>query len=198
MSTDFFHLSFVVIFLSFTLVRMYYHRLAARTAGQAEYKEGRLHTALRLLVGVPFMLGLLAYMVRPALFAWARFSAPNWMQWLGLALGLACLPLIVWVQRALGSNFSTTLHVRDEHTLVTRGPYRWVRHPMYTVLFALEIALLLLTQNWFIGGVPLAALSLIVATRLRREEQTMLDRFGDEYRAYMSRTGRFWPRGSAF
>ncbi len=104
---------------------MYYHRLATRTAGRVEYIEGRLHKALRLLVGVPFMLGLVGYTLRPALFAWAGFPAPGWTQWLGLAL---------------------------------------------------------------------AALSLIVVARLRREEQTMLDRFGDLYRAYMARTGRFWPR----
>jgi protein-S-isoprenylcysteine O-methyltransferase Ste14 len=109
-------------------------------------------------------------------------------------MGLASLPLIVWVQQALGSNFSTTLHVREEHTLVTHGPYRWVRHPMYTVLYLHFISIFLLTQNWFIGGVFLVALTLIVGLRLKNEEATMVDKFGEAYRSYMLRTGRFLPR----
>lgn len=56
------------------------------------------------------------------------------------------------------------------------------------------VAVFLLTENWFIGGFFLGALTLIVATRLKREEQVMLEKFGDEYRTYMQQTGRFLPR----
>jgi protein-S-isoprenylcysteine O-methyltransferase Ste14 len=100
---------------------------------------------------------------------------------------------MVWVQRALGANFDVTLLVCAEHTLVTTGPYRWVCHPMYSVLFLFELAVLL-TANWFVGGVPLVALTLIVATRAKREEAVMLNTFGEAYRHYMERTGRFLPR----
>jgi protein-S-isoprenylcysteine O-methyltransferase Ste14 len=102
--------------------------------------------------------------------------------------------LILWIQWALGSNFSTTLHVREEHTLVTFGPYRWVRHPMYSVLFVFLVGIFLITANWYIGGVPLAALILIVVTRLPKEEAAMLEKFGAEYQHYMQTTGRFLPK----
>ena len=190
----FFHWMFVFIFVGFSLIRAYYHRLAENTKGQVEYREGRLHVALRLLVGIPFMLTLVAYMVQPSILDWARIQFPAWMQWIGVALGLASLPLIWWVQSALGSNFSTVLHVRDEHTLVTSGPYRWVRHPMYTVLYMNLLAAFLLTENWLIGGVFLVSLTLIVASRIHREEQTMLEKFGGQYQDYMQQTGRFLPR----
>jgi protein-S-isoprenylcysteine O-methyltransferase Ste14 len=142
------------------------------------------------------MLALGGYMLWPGVLAWAAFSLPAWARGLGLALGLLSVALMVWVQRALGANFDVTLHLRAEHTLVMDGPYRWVRHPMYSVLFLFELAVLLLSANWFVGGVPLVALALIVATRVRREEQVMLTTFGETYRRYMQRTGRFLPRRS--
>jgi len=133
-------------------------------------------------------------MVRPGLLAWATVELPEWLQWLGVLLGLASLPLIWWVQEALGSNFSTTLHVRSEHTLVTQGPYRWVRHPMYTVLYMVLLAVFLLTGNWLISGVFLVSMTMIVLFRLGNEEAVMLEKFGEDYRRYMQRTGRFLPR----
>jgi protein-S-isoprenylcysteine O-methyltransferase Ste14 len=194
MNENFFHWIFVLIFISFTAVRAYYQRQASLSRGSVQYKEGKLHIALRLIFGIPFMLVFLVYMVRPSILSWANLDFPAWLQWTGVILGLASLPLIVWVQQALGSNFSTTLHVREEHTLVTQGPYRWVRHPMYTVLYVHFISILLLTQNWFIGGVFLMALTLIVFLRIRNEEAAMIEKFGEGYRAYILRTGRFLPR----
>ena len=194
MNDNFFHWAFVLIFISFTIVRAYYQRMASRSRGGVQYKEGKLHIALRLIFGIPFMLLLVAFMARPDILSWARLDFPGWLQWLGVFLGLASLPLIIWVQQVLGSNFSTTLHIRDEHTLVTGGPYRWVRHPMYTVLYLHFISIFLLSQNWFVGGVFLIALTLIVILRIRNEEAAMIEKFGEGYRAYMLRTGRFLPR----
>jgi protein-S-isoprenylcysteine O-methyltransferase Ste14 len=190
----YFHWTFIFVFVGFTAIRAYYHRLAEKTRGRVEYREGRTLKLLRLGFGLPFILALLGYMIQPGILGWARFPLPAWAQWVGVGLGLASLPLIWWVQAALGSNFSTPLHVRDEHTLVTRGPYRWVRHPMYTVLYIHFTGVLLLTRNWLIGCVFLLALTLIVAGRIRSEEALMVEKFGESYQRYMGRTGRFLPR----
>ena len=190
----FFHLVFVFVFWAFTLIRAFYQRKAQRNRGKVEFREGRLYLLARLSIGIPFMLLFFAYLIRPSLLAWANLPLPVWARWTGVILGLTSLPLILWVQRALDDNFSTTLHVRDEHSLVTGGPYRWVRHPMYTVLYIHWIGIALITANWVIGGVPLLALTLIVASRLKKEEALMIEKFGDRYRWYMERTGRFFPR----
>lgn len=190
----FFHLIFVFTFVTFTAIRMYYHRMAQKTAGSITCFEGRVNATLRALFGVPYIFLLFAYMFYPGLLAFAVVPLPETAQWVGAALSILVLPGILWVQRALGSNFSTTLHLRAEHTLVTWGPYRWVRHPMYTLFFIQAVGLLLLTRNLFIGGVYLLALTLIVATRTAREEAVMLDKFGEPYRNYMRSTGRFLPK----
>ncbi len=77
---------------------------------------------------------------------------------------------------------------------MTSGPYRYMRHPMYTALFLSMAAILLLTRSWLVGGVPLVGLCVIVLLRVEREERVMIGKFGDAYRDYMKRTGRFLPR----
>lgn len=126
--------------------------------------------------------------------AWAELLLPQWSQWLGVGLGMVSPPLLARTQEALGSNLSATLHVRRDHTLATGGPYRYLRHPMYTALFLSLGTILLLTRNWLVGGVPLVGLCVIVLLRVRHEERVMLETFGDAYREYFQRTGRFWPR----
>lgn len=194
MDQTFFHLVFVFVFVTFAVIRAVYQKRTEGARSGARFKEGKLLTLFRLAVGLPFMILVVAYLVQPGLLGWATFPLPAWAQWAGVGLGLASLPLIVWVHEALGSNFSTTLHVRDAHTLVTRGPYRWVRHPMYTVLYVHFFAVLLLTRNWLVGGVFLLAMTLIIAQRLKHEEATMIETFGDSYREYMRHTRRFLPR----
>lgn len=193
MPQTFFHLTFIFVFVAFMGIRAFYFRKAQLYGGQAEYKEEKL-TKIRQSFGLIFPLSILAYMIWPSILEWATFSLPVWAQWIGVALGMFTLPFIWWVQWALDVNFSVILHVRKEHTLITHGPYRWIRHPMYSALYMHGLSTLLLTRNWFIGGMYLLALTAIVVARLKNEEVTMIEKFGDEYRQYIKRTGRFLPK----
>lgn len=194
MNPTFYHLVFIGMFVAFAIIRVAYRRLAARTSGKIELRESNLHVGLRVGFALAYALLLLAYIVRPDLLAWAQLPLPEWVRWVGIILGLASLLAILWVHWALGSNFSTTLHIREGHTLVTHGPYRWVRHPMYTALLSYLLAMFLLTGNWLVAGPPILALLLVVATRLNKEEAAMTEKFGAQYSAYIKRTGRFLPR----
>ncbi|MDP3696794.1 MAG: isoprenylcysteine carboxylmethyltransferase family protein [Candidatus Taylorbacteria bacterium] len=191
MEQKFFHVSFIILFVLILAIRAYCHRLAIKYAGKTEFKEKRL---MRAIIGVPFVLLLVKYMIDPGFFVWARLDMPAWLQWLGFALGTASIPITVWIHANLGINFSSVLHVREKHTLSTTGPYKWVRHPMYTVLFMHFLGILFLTENLFIGGVSLLGFIIIIAGRLKNEERLMLETFGDDYRRYMERTGRFLPK----
>ena len=73
------------------------------------------------------------------------------------------------------------------------GPYRWIRHPLYDSAALLTVAVSLIAANWFlfVTGVVLFGLLII---RTRTEEANLVARFGDSYRTYMERTGRFLPR----
>jgi protein-S-isoprenylcysteine O-methyltransferase Ste14 len=65
---------------------------------------------------------------------------------------------------------------------------------MYTAFFVIGFGFLLLSANWFISAIYLGTLTLMYATRVSIEEKMMLERFGDEYHQYMTKTGRLLPR----
>ena len=83
--------------------------------------------------------------------------------------------------------------VRRAHTLVTGGPYAWVRHPFYDAAALLMLSISLIAANWFflLAG---SFVLLLLVIRTDREEERLLARFGNPYREYKSRTGRFVPR----
>jgi len=124
----------------------------------------------------------------------AHFSLPAELRWLGAAALLAGIGLLWWTHQALGRNWSGVLEIRKEHALVTRGPYRFVRHPMYSAFFVFGFGLLLLTANWLIAGVNLAAITWMYLVRAPDEERMLAEHFGDAYRQYMQGTGRLLPR----
>jgi len=112
-------------------------------------------------------------------------------------VGTAVLTIAVWLfwrsHADLGRNWSPSLQLREGHELVTEGVYRSVRHPMYASMWLWGVAQTLLLQNWIAGWASLVMFMPLYLLRVPREEQMMLDEFGEEYRAYMNRTGRIVP-----
>jgi protein-S-isoprenylcysteine O-methyltransferase Ste14 len=101
--------------------------------------------------------------------------------------------LILWVFSSLGNNVSPTVVTRQRHQLVTSGPYRWVRHPLYTVGFLSYMSFAVLAANWYIAILAIVALWLL-SLRVPAEEEALIARNGDTYRDYAKRTGRFLPK----
>lgn len=124
----------------------------------------------------------------------ADYGLPAWAGWLGVGVFAAALGLLWRAHADLGRNWSPLLEIREGHTLVTEGVYRHIRHPMYAAHWLWGIAQALLLHNWLAGPSLLACFLPLYLVRVPREERMMLDRFGDEYRAYMNRTGRSVPR----
>jgi len=121
------------------------------------------------------------------------FYLPAWLRWLGFIIGLLAIALMIWVELELGRQFSPQLQLRQEHQLITSGPYSRVRHPLYTALIAYGLSLALVSANWFF--VAFFILSMFgLFLRVPKEERMMLDQFGDQYRTYMQHTGRFFPK----
>jgi protein-S-isoprenylcysteine O-methyltransferase Ste14 len=175
-------------------IRLLSWRTAIRAGGRVEFKEGKVNRAARAVFGLGYIGALIVYAFCPGFLAWAAFSLRAWVRWIGVGITGTALLLLAWVQWSLGKNFSTTLHLRQGHSLVMTGPYRWMRHPMYTALFLLGVGFLVLTANWAVGVPLIVALPIIVVARVGNEEALMMEQFGEDYRAYMQQTGRFLPR----
>jgi protein-S-isoprenylcysteine O-methyltransferase Ste14 len=124
----------------------------------------------------------------------ADYALPLWANWFGVVvLGLS-LVLLWRAHRDLGQAWTSTVEIADGHALVTSGVYSAVRHPIYSSLWLWGLAQALLLPNWIAGFAGLVLFIPLYLTRVPREEQLMLDHYGDEYRAYMGRTGRVIPR----
>ena len=172
-----------------------YHRIRSQASGE---KLDRRQEGLFILYtlrpcGLAAMGGLVAFVLDPAWMAWASVPLPAALRWTGVAIGLPTVALGIWTFRSLGRNITDTVVTRREHTLVTSGPYRYVRHPFYVTSALAFAANALATANGFIALTGFAALALLVI-RTTTEEAKLVERFGDDYRRYMARTGRFFPR----
>lgn len=171
-----------------------YHRLRSRTGEKLDRRQEGVFILVTLrLIGVAGLAGLIAYLINPAFMSWAVVPLPAWLRWIGVGLALIGGLLLVWMFRSLGKNLTDTVVTRKEHALITTGPYRWVRHPFYTSAALLVLANSLAAANWFFF-VQGCAMFLLLVIRTRKEEENLIARFGDDYRKYMQRTGRFVPR----
>ena len=186
---------FVAIFVGILSISGYF-RYRARQSGEAiaRAREGNLAMLTRFLFAAPLYLPIFAYMLNPAWMAWSAIPLPVGLRWLGAAVGLGALPLVYWVVSSIGNNISETFLTKEKHVLVTHGPYRWVRHPLYSAATIALVSLSILAANWFMLAMACVAFIGIAALVIPREEAELIRKFGDEYREYVLRTGRFAPR----
>ena len=195
-----FRIAFLVLLMGILAMRVYF-MVKVRRAGErlmpdqgaVEREGGGSVLALRIIVFLIFLAFLVMYIIGMAWIDLFSFPLPAWLRWVGFALGLLSLAFWTWTQAALDTQWSAQLQLREEHHLVTSGPYSRIRHPLYAAMFAWAIALALLTANWIFVGLAVLSIAGTIA-RVPKEEQMMLEAFGDEYRTYMQRTGRYFPK----
>lgn len=157
-------------------------------------KEGGFLALIRSLLFILAMASLLIYILMPAWMYWASLHVPVSIRLFGIFAATVSIVSIFHIHSILGRNFSASLRIWDDHTLVTYGPYRWVRHPLYTAWLIFFSSLFLITANWVIGILGVSLEAFVMLIRTSREEAMLQDTFGDQYRDYMARTGRFFPR----
>jgi protein-S-isoprenylcysteine O-methyltransferase Ste14 len=181
-------------FLAIVLI-MLYHRLRSWQSKEPldRRQEGVFILATLRPVGLAMWVGVIAYLINPAWMAWSSIPLPVWLRWSGAGVLFLGVALLAWTLRNLGVNLTDTVVTRQAHTLITQGPYRWVRHPFYDALALFVVGFALITANWFILATG-AVVFLLLAVRSQTEEALLSARFGEAYRSYQKSTGRFLPR----
>ena len=81
----------------------------------------------------------------------------------------------------------------EKHHLVTTGPYARMRHPIYSAYIVFMIGIALVTANWFFIALLLVSV-VVLAFRIPKEEQMLIEMFGEEYKTYKQRTGGLFPK----
>jgi len=188
----------IVVVAFFTIIGIALpFRIRSQSTGESldRTQEGLFTMIILRLTGLALWAGVIAFMISPRSMAWSSLPFPASVRWSGLALTVLTAALLTWTLRSLGPNLTDTVVTRRAHTLVTRGPYQWVRHPFYDCMALFMLSTALMMANWFVLAMGVAGFT-ILAARSRTEEDKLLERFGEPYRAYQARTGRFLPRMS--
>jgi protein-S-isoprenylcysteine O-methyltransferase Ste14 len=183
--------AFVGLVIGWYVIRFPFARRSRRTP-VTHSRRGIRENALLLvsLIGI----GLLPMLyVVTGLPRFADYHFTPLQAWCGILVALSSLVMFRLTHHALGRNWSISLDLRERHALITQGVYGHVRHPMYVAFWLWAIAQALLLPNWVGGFAGLVGFGILFFARIAREEQMMLDSFGDEYRAYMARTYRIIP-----
>ena len=129
--------------------------------------------------------------------SFANYALPAWMGWCGVVLVAGGLAIFARAHHDLKTNWSPSLEIYKEHTLVTDDIYSTIRHPMYTSQWLLGLAQALLLQNWLAGALGLLLAVLFYFARVQAEEKMMLDTFGDQYGDYKKKVGGLVPKWPA-
>jgi len=147
---------------------------------------------LLVLAGIGMIVIPLLYLLTPWL-KFADYNLPEWAGWMGAAVFVIALWLLWRSHAEIGRNWSAKLEIKEDHSLITKGVYRYVRHPMYAAHWIWGIAQALLLENWVAGMALLVFFVPLYLVRVPREEHMMIEQFGEKYQSYMNRTGRIIP-----
>jgi protein-S-isoprenylcysteine O-methyltransferase Ste14 len=193
-----FDLEYRIIFLLLIVINLfvtgYYRRKADLAGGKVSRKdEGFIMLNILRVFGLLIWLSIMVYPLFPPILNWAEIIIDDELRLLGIILGLFVTPMLFWTLKTIGNNITQTIITREKHKLVTTGPYKYIRHPLYTFGSLLFLSLSIISGNWFI--LVIAALAFgTISLRTGKEEMNLLERFGEEYEVYIRKTGRYLPR----
>jgi protein-S-isoprenylcysteine O-methyltransferase Ste14 len=181
-----------ILWLGFLVIRLAYYKNDYTM--QEKKKTVRPVLAKFLFILTILLIGVLpfVFIIRsPAVFV---VKLPDWLVITSLVMLALSLVLFLVVHKRLGKNWSPLIEIRKEHTLVTSGIYRYIRHPMYTQISAWALLQGFAIQNWLVMVFGILAWGILYFFRIPEEEKMLIDVFGDEYKKYMHRTGRLLPQ----
>lgn len=195
MNENIFRILAAIILFTGVGISSYYRRRADRETGEklSRQADGATMMTVIRIGGLVLWLSPLVYLINPGWMIWSKIGLPDWVRGLGVGIGILCVVGIYWLFSSIGSGITPVSATRKEHKLSTSGPYRWVRHPLYTVGSSFYISFGLMADNWFIALLGVLAF-IAMAIRTPKEEANLIEKFGDEYREYMKQTGRFFPK----
>lgn len=167
-------------------------------AAWSKPSKRREFTWQRLEHVIPMVFGFL--LIYNGKFAWSwlasRIVSENpVVATIGLLATVGGLLFSMWARIALGANWSGTVTIKSGHSLIRRGPYKWIRHPIYTGLLASVVGTVLL-QGEVRSLFGFAIILFALYRKAKREEKFLSEEFGEGFAEHAKRTGMFLPRFS--
>ena len=120
-------------------------------------------------------------------------APPEPLFWSAIVLMWTGMALRLWAVLTLGRFFRTSVFIQDDHQMITRGPYRWLRNPSYTGGLLTFVGIGLALGNWLSLAAAAGSLLIAYGWRIRTEEKALCERFGQAYADYMRRSWALIP-----
>jgi len=156
-------------------------------------QEGLLAAVSMIVATYGNLVVALLYLFKAPWINWSYIHLPLVLRVVGIILGVFSISYLYWVVRTLANFYSYTVEIQEDHRLIATGPYSNVRHPMYAGILLFLFSQVLVSDNWLFFIILLSLIPFLYA-RMEKEERMLLERFGEEYAAYMGRTGRVLPK----
>lgn len=184
-----------VLIVAFAAHRGYYVKTHSEPEeATLKKREERTVSKLANLLGMMGFISMIVYIINPNWLAFASLPFPVWLRWTGVGIALFGFALLQWAQVTLGKSWSDTPRMMRDQRLITNGPYRSIRHPIYTAFILILGSTLFISSNWLIGLCWAGMTILEVISRIGFEESLMIEYFGEQYHEYMKKTGRLLPK----
>lgn len=194
-SETIFRIILPALLVAFIAHRGYYTKKYKESASDTlKKREEGAAAKLAGVLGIIGFISMIVYVINPGWLSWVPIPLPFWLRWLGVGIALSGFILLQWAQNTLGKSWSDTPRMIKEQALVTGGPYKLIRHPIYTAFLLILGSTLFISSNWLIGLAFVAMTALEIASRIGFEEALMVEYFGDQYREYMQKTGQLFPK----
>jgi protein-S-isoprenylcysteine O-methyltransferase Ste14 len=195
MNETIYRLLMVVAFLFMMGVRIYYQRKVLKDERKFEMTEGMLDLIAGSVAALTSIVFGGAYILVPKAFGFAYLlDYPDWLRWAGGGLLAGGITLLWAAHHHLDISFNSFVGTREDQKLVKTGPYRLIRHPIYTAYFMNYLGGGLLASHWVLTFIPVIFFGVLVFNRMGKEEQMLRKEFGAEYENYASQTGILLPK----
>jgi protein-S-isoprenylcysteine O-methyltransferase Ste14 len=190
-----YRLIMVGAFVAMIGIRIYFQSQVLHEEREIKIQENKLSLAAGSIAALTALIFGAEYIFFPGVFSFTYLvKYPEWLRWFGVFLLAAGIILLGSAHSHLGKSFFSLVVSKEEHQLVTTGPYRWIRHPIYSAYLINYLAGGLVASNLVLTFVPVIFFGLMIINRIPREEAVMREEFGQEYRDLEVRTGRMLPR----
>lgn len=187
----FYELFFPVVWIAFLL---YWQIIWAKTA-DTKTTQRIEPAASRILRALAFVIVIVLLSITHIPLPWLYrhlWLSGIWSFWIGATVTVVGLLFAVWARLNLGSNWSRAVTIKQDHELITTGPYALVRHPIYTgILTGFLGTAIALSQVR--GAIAFVLVFLVLWSKLRMEEKWMRSQFGEMYAAYADKTAALVP-----
>ena len=186
---------FILLFSLLSAIRLFFKlRYKAINLKPVTKSEGRTAGIVRIVLGMPLLFATYITCFAPDLVSWMHIPVSRIASILSFLAGILILTGLVLVHLHLGESFSTSIESTNrQRRLITTGPYRYVRHPMYSLYFALFLSAFGVSGNLIVGLCGVGIIASMMIFRVPKEEQLLTTYHQNAYLDYADSTPRYLP-----